>query len=344
MQLKTAMRKKSVRSTWTKLLLFGAGFIILYSAYEVAARKIYLHRTNLDVQIKAFADERNEIEIVFLGNSHIHKGINPQYFQRKAFNLAFNAQDLYYDTQLLHKYVAHMPRLKAVVFGLDYFSFGYDESELYPHLVREYYDSAHIKPRAGLDVSFYTNYSLLFLHKETFVGDILTGKRKSVLHSLNEDTVSSTLVASDIKEALLRSGYQFSRGAMNKEDLHVNGLARAKFHYSRCFRQKNVNPIRQRLSQSIHELTAQGTKVFLIIPPFTSYYRDAFPAEFLNQLKQDMEELLQSHPGITFFDFSSGLPLEQHHFLDSDHLNYQGAEVFSRILSDTLENLLTQIP
>lgn len=338
------MRKKSVRTTFIKLMLFGAGFIILHSAYEVAARKIYLHRTNLDVQIKAFADELNEIEIIFLGNSHIHKGINPQYFQRKAFNLAFNAQDLYYDTQLLNRYVAHMPRLKAVVFGLDYFTFGYDESDLYPHLVREYYDSARIKPRAGLDLSFFTYYSLLFLHKETFVGDILTGKRKGFLYSLEDDTVSSTLVASDIKEALLGSGYLFSRGGMNNAELMENGRQRAKFHYTQCFRNGNVTSIYQLLSESIHKLRAQGIKVFLIIPPYTRSYREGFPAEFIDGFQQKIEELLHSHPGISFFDYSSGLPLEPHHFLDSDHLNFQGAEVFSRILSDRLENILNQTP
>lgn len=70
----------------------------------------------------------DKIQVLVLGSSNAHFGINPHQFSYKGFNLSDSAQWPYYDLQLTKKYLNRMPNLKLVIFSISFFTFGTDEA------------------------------------------------------------------------------------------------------------------------------------------------------------------------------------------------------------------------
>ena len=56
-----------------------------------------------------------EIEVLYLGNSHILYGINPVFSKYKSFNCAHGSQSLNYDFAILNKYKKQWKKLKLIV-------------------------------------------------------------------------------------------------------------------------------------------------------------------------------------------------------------------------------------
>ena len=54
---------------------------------------------------KSYLDSNsNEIEVLFLGSSHVYYGVNPEYISANSFNASHIAQTLDYDYAILKKY------------------------------------------------------------------------------------------------------------------------------------------------------------------------------------------------------------------------------------------------
>jgi len=110
-----------MRKVISKLLLLLLPFLVLYPVLEYKLNNIpntyNMKREFLESQLK-------EIEILTTGSSH-GDAINPDYIRRKTFTLNNAAQDLYYDVQLINKYLDKMPKLKLVIFPISYFSLEY---------------------------------------------------------------------------------------------------------------------------------------------------------------------------------------------------------------------------
>ncbi len=79
---------------------------------------------------KKFELEKNldKIQVLVLGSSNAHFGINPHVFSYNGFNLAELAQWPYYDLQLMKKYINRMPHLKLVIFSDAYFTYSTNEN------------------------------------------------------------------------------------------------------------------------------------------------------------------------------------------------------------------------
>jgi hypothetical protein len=104
-----------------KLLLLLLPFLVLYPLLEYKLS----HIPNLYNKKREFLESQlNEIEILSTGSSH-GDAINPDYIRRKTFTLNNAAQDLYYDVQLVNKYLDKMPKLKLVILPISYFSLEY---------------------------------------------------------------------------------------------------------------------------------------------------------------------------------------------------------------------------
>ncbi|QFY41385.1 hypothetical protein F6R98_01060 [Candidatus Methylospira mobilis] len=70
--------------------------------------------------------QKNDIVVLSLGSSNAYYGINPETFSCTGFNLAYNAQSMYYDLQFVEKYIDELPRLKLVVLPIIYYTMGSD--------------------------------------------------------------------------------------------------------------------------------------------------------------------------------------------------------------------------
>lgn len=65
--------------------------------------------------------ERESVESIFLGSSHVDYGFFPQYFSNSAYNLGSNSQDLYSSYQLYNFFSSRLPNLKNIFWGVSVF-------------------------------------------------------------------------------------------------------------------------------------------------------------------------------------------------------------------------------
>ena len=179
-----------------KSISFILIFIILVIILEIVARDMYNNRTDLFFKHKCFRENQNEIEILFLGSSHTEQSVNPQYINKKAFNISYVSQDFYYDYAILKKYINCMPNLETIVLGLSFFSFGYDEEEYFEQIVKDYFVDLGILPRSK-NISI-INFLVFFNHKSTFIKDLIKGKKPIPHFLLEQDFVPDDL--EEVKE------------------------------------------------------------------------------------------------------------------------------------------------
>jgi hypothetical protein len=100
-------------------LLLGLAFI----EYRLSLVAVAYNQKKFELE-----KQLDQIQVLVLGSSNAHFGINPNQFSYKGFNLSDSAQWPYYDLQLTKKYLHRMPNLKLVIFSISYYTFGTDEA------------------------------------------------------------------------------------------------------------------------------------------------------------------------------------------------------------------------
>ena len=102
------------------LIFFCLTFILL----EGINRYVFVGcRAELYKHLNKFINEKDQIEIVFLGDSHVADAIVPEYFKNKAFVLEYPGTNYIMFYYLLKHYIGQMPKLKMVVLEVDYNNF-----------------------------------------------------------------------------------------------------------------------------------------------------------------------------------------------------------------------------
>ena len=79
--------------------------VLIYVEYGLNHLDTHYLKKRIDLE-----KQLNSIEILSLGSSNAYFGINPSQFSCPGFNLAFNAQSMYYDLAFIEKYI-HIPRV-----------------------------------------------------------------------------------------------------------------------------------------------------------------------------------------------------------------------------------------
>lgn len=69
---------------------------------------------------KYMDNNAEKIKTLILGNSYMENSINPHLLGDSVFDLAVSARWIYYDDQLLARYIPTMSNLKYVIFGMGY--------------------------------------------------------------------------------------------------------------------------------------------------------------------------------------------------------------------------------
>ena len=150
--------------------------VLIYVEYGLNHLDTHYLKKRIDLE-----KQLNSIEILSLGSSNAYFGINPSQFSCPGFNLAFNAQSMYYDLAFIEKYINSMPKLKVVVLPAIFFTTGNEllstSQDWRIYFYKQYFGlpieiqknnwTANIKRR--LDSR---NYSKIALYADTIYGHI----------------------------------------------------------------------------------------------------------------------------------------------------------------------------
>ena len=261
----------------------------------------------------------NEVEIANVGSSHgaydfVYDELSEEGFS--CFNFGNVSQTYQYDLSLLKEYGHHLKEGCIVFIPVSYFSFNNEtvgETEAQALSVKYYHC---LSPENIPDYDLYT--------------DIVT-TRFPILSAGEE--ILKLLPGADLSLVVFASG---SEGGVDEAEF----ASRAAQRYDRHFGNKTELFLPEReeeLTAVIDYCKEHGFTPVLITTPFSSYYNDPVPVEFLDRFHNTINRIA-SDTGVNYYDYShddrflTNLSL----FSDSDHLNPEGAQYFMEILEEEI--------
>lgn len=302
-----------------KFIIKSSIFILPLSLIPLSVEyKLRQVPNSYNVKKKSLENHAARLQAVILGSSHAYVGINPALLGCTAFNLANTSQSLYYDSQLLAKYLDQMPNLRLAIITVSYFSLEFrltdSPEEWRSHFYYYYYgirDETH-----GLPFTDLRNYSLIALYgiDETRIISRL-GYHVSFSEQLDDNGWFKS--KSDIQTL------EASRESARKTIVFHHGFMKPQYLA------ENLD----NLKAMIEKLQARKIGVVLVTTPVFSTYAERMSAEKYQVLQEQLQRLCATF-GIEYFNYYFDPRFKIEDFQNPDHLNLAGAEKFSVIIKD----------
>jgi len=306
------MKKKILYKT----LLFAIpilAFILFFEIYIRMRPSVYQAKRD---NLVANADS---IRVLIVGDSQTTYGINPNLFNEFAYNLAFEAQPIYFDRKLLEKYLPDLPNLKYVFLGINYHNLlFYEHSEERDFFYKYYYDipynnSCYLKEyclRSVFAHKFKETWFLYWFDRKN-KGIIYTTDKKGWISRPASDynSITSILQARINTEP---TNKDFS--VIRKDSIILKDLEAAIV----LLKQKNVIPV-------------------LITCPIYKVCRDLINPLIKSEMEKIAHSLAEKYD-ILYLDYYEDDSFEISDYFDAGHLNNSGAEKLTLRLDSIINN------
>ena len=299
------------RFLW-KACLFIIPFIVIAFVFEYG---LSLIPNTYNAKRHNFESQLDSVEILVLGSSQGIFDLNPVYFTHKGFNLSNTSQSLFYDKELLIKYIDRMPKLKCVVINFSSFSLGAQVGDgIEPWRDFYYYQFWEIKD-PKISWFEFKLYSKVFLYTP----------KNALLYA-------SKLFKVDLSTNLTANGFQFRDTANNYKEISDSlGRIRVSLH-NKYFFARNVAENRANLEQLIVEIKKRGVTPVIVTPPVFKTYSKYADKRRLKSNVLFIDSLCAQH-GCVYYDYFTDKRFDIRDFSDNDHMNFVGAKKFSEILN-----------
>ena len=296
------------------LVIIPICFILFLIEYQL--RKI---PNRYKIKRQYFEQQLDSLHVLILGSSQAWYGVNPDYFAEKGFNLAYDGQSLFYDTQITLKYLNKMPKLKCVIISVSYFSLWYQICTQ-PESWRDYcYSNSWniIYP----DIKWYNpkNYFLFMIYTPSEIME-LTNKKK--FHTLLYNFKSN-------------GWYHIDTNKNNIIAINEKIGSAKLFKHKKMMFESNFNNNIRILDDFINKCTKKNIKIIFITTP-CDYTYSKFTDSIINFKNKRNILFLCKKYNCQYFDYFTDKRFTINDFSDNDHLNFIGAEKFSKILNNDI--------
>ena len=281
--------------------------------------EMLLHRIPNDYAYKRqYLDAHSrEIDVLFLGSSHVFYGINPDFVGARSFNAGYPSQSLDYDFDILKKYDGRWDNLRCVVVPVDYFSlFGRLESSVEAWRAKNYALYYGIRRHGQM-----TDNSEFLSHNFRANAGRLYG-----YYIRNEQTISCS-----------PSGWGFAYSSGHAQNLAASGEIAAKRHSTKGdeYVAENIQ-----ILKSIIEYAAKNrVKILLFTSPAYKTYTRNLDAVQLNRTVAAATMLDKTYDNTYYINLLNDKNFTENDFFDADHLNETGARKLT-LKIDSLVNAL----
>lgn len=300
-----SMKKILLRAfLFSPILLF-----LFYLEYNLKSMpNSYTYKRN------CFENQLDSIEVLVLGSSQIAYGVNPIYFSKKGFNIANISQTIFYDTHLVLKYINKMSKLKKVIITISYFSFGeqlYDGVEVWRDYCYSQFWDINFPEINNLDLA---KYSKIFLYTP----------KLSLLYCMQNFKV-------DLIEGAKPNGYLWHDTILNSLNISdYLGYQRVRYH-DIIYKENRVNENIADLELLVRELKRRNIIPIIITPPVFVTYSKYANKTVLNRNQKIILSICEKYD-CKYFNYFTDNRFLKSDFYDNDHLNFIGANKFSKIL------------
>lgn len=288
--------------------------------------ELYLRQidTSYSEKVKGLKQNSENIEVLFLGNSHTAYGIDPKQFHLAAYNMAQVSQSLYFDKRITLKYLSQLPKLKYVVIGIDYHSL---------------YFSSQSKTR---DIWSYYGHGIEYKEAIPYLSKLsrLHGYSNKIAINFFKKDVSrkyDKVGALDVENGVelnqpIQNGTYFFEGTDENgmEESHI--IKRTAYFNDLVKQSEEKNQITSDLEDFIHQLHLRKiTPIFITTPCYSKYVNKLDKKQF-HKNESDIRDLSEKL-NVVYWNYID-LPMDKNSFYNCDHLNKQGAMIFSKILNE----------
>ena len=295
-----------------KILIFTFPILIGIVCLEWAVRAIpkdYILKNNY------LSNHAANIEVLFLGNSHIVNGVNPKLMAFNAFNAASAAQTLEYDLALFHKYNNALINLKCLVVSFDYISVYKDFLNTYEKFRKRNYS---IYYGINLDRSLEAKFEVTDVALKTNLDRV----KHYFLNNVSEiqcDSLGWYKAPEWNKNSLLES----SNYALSKHTAFFTDSPVIK---------KNIQAIDSLLSYT----NKKKIKIIFVTAPACKYYREGLDKIQFNNTIKIVNDRVQKYPNAFYFNLIENPQFTDSDFYDADHLNERGSILFTHLLDSLI--------
>ncbi len=263
----------------------------------------------------------DQIEVLALGSSNGYFALNPHFFSKKGFNLAYRAQWPFYDLKFIEKYLNRMPRLKLVIYPVNYFTLGTQASEQADEWRILFYSQYHhfLPPKTGK----YAKMNWLF-EPRLFSKIALFGERIPYYLRHGSTQINSGEPDEDMTGWL--------NAGTKPCDLTQNiGFTGATAH-NLGVDPRNFKLNLKIISHIVKKLQAKNIDFYILELPELAYYTDHLDPVKTAAMEQSIRDFAKKNH-VKFINYLNDKRFTVNDFTDMpDHLNANGAEKISRTI------------
>lgn len=283
-----------------RLVVFLVPIIVFFGLMEISLRNI---PNDYSFKKKYLDNNSNNIEVLYLGSSHVYYGVNPEFSNYASFNAAHISQSLDYDLAILNKYKNCWNSLRYIILPVDYFS-------LYSTL------------KDGKEKWRVKNYALYYgIENKNLRGnfELLNGRFSS-----NFKRIKDKLVENKTDVTSNKLGWGFTNNSRDAVDLLKSGKMAAERH-TKIKNIETINNNIKTLNEIIQFADTQKVKViFFTAPAFNSYVNNLNKEQLSNTISI-IKKISSGNNNINYFNLLGDDSFTNKDFYDADHLNERGA-------------------
>lgn len=260
----------------------------------------------------------DSIQVLVLGSSQVTYGVNPDYFKLKGFNLSNISQSLFYDTRLTLKYIDKMRNLKYVIINVSYFSFGFQLIDGIEKWRDYYYSQFWGINFPEIDKYDFKKYSKVFLYTP------------KIAFSYFQKGFHVNLVGNFASNGYLKIDSANSYHNISDTFGHQRVLCHTKYYKESRFKGN-----REDLELLVSELKKRNIKPVIVTPPVLPTYYNFADKSILEKNHRAINEICSKYK-CDYFNYFTDKRFVKRDFWDNDHLNFIGAEKFSKIINEEI--------
>lgn len=280
--------------------------------------------------IHHFYKENHLPNVIITGLSYGLDGINTSQLDFLAYNFSLHSQDLYYDVKNVERALEHnASKVTDCIFTFGYYSLFYDLSKTgtKSNCLYVYYPLFHDMHNCELEIPKEV--------KDNVDEAVKIPKLVTLYHDFFESTGRSYYgpsyhKADTVPDITKKGGWQNLT-----EEEKIKNAEFLTFHHNRHINytwtyEENL----QLLRKTFERLDDNGTRIHVMVMPFSSYYNERINPKYKENIFSTMDQMEQK---INFIDFNDYNLFDEEDFLNPDHLNETGARKLTSIVNEILK-------
>jgi hypothetical protein len=297
--------------------LLAIPIILLASWFSIQIRSgIAQQKENLDIC------SEDSLKTLILGDSHARTALNPE-FIGSACSSAQKAEELEYSYYKLKRALETHEEIENLIITVSYFNF-LAPVDTESEMMKRYHRL--------LDTDFYAAKKKYQEYQASHA------YRNLINHKLPQAVPIGLLneLVEDVTQPLFRGGYELRQGSLIGQDRALNAAIQRHYYQGKKLRQGSK--LRAAYFGKIVQLCkSQQVRLYVVNTPLHPHYQAQVPPAVIS----GYEDIITQHSeDFVYLDYSS-LKLPDALFFDYDHLNAEGARLFSGIIRQDLSQEAT---